>query len=208
MGYRLLRVNHYSLKQQPLHGHTTPGSCMTIRIRGLPAPFGISKPIAERVTTAFAGTPVVHGREPVPPSGAVHRSTHHPLGTGCRQRQARREHQRRGTRAQYHSLAKVVLRRGGYQPVRTRSCVKEKCSFKSKGMVNPVVIPKCVARSSRNCCEEVTGGTSLVHHEAVEMAREVARGACPRDLLHAQEYPVLDGLPEIGEGGILGPGPR
>ena len=41
------------------------------------------------------------------------------------------------------------------------SCVKEKCSFKSKGMVNPVVIRRCVAKSSRNCCEEVTGGTSL-----------------------------------------------
>ena len=37
--------------------------------------------------------------------------------------------------------------------------MKEKCSFKSKGMVNPVVIR--VARLSRNCCEEVTGGTSL-----------------------------------------------
>ena len=113
---------------------------------------------------------VVHVREPVPHSGAVHRSTHHPLGTGCRQPQARREHQRRGTRAQY-------------------CCVKEKCSFESKGMVNPVVIPKCVARSSRNCCEEVTGGTSLVHHEAVEMAREAAGDAFPRDLLHAQRVP-------------------
>ena len=39
--------------------------------------------------------------------------------------------------------------------------MKEKCSFKSKGMVNPVVIRRCVARSSMNCCEEVTGGTSL-----------------------------------------------
>ena len=162
---------------------------MTIRIRGLPASFGISKPIAGRVTTAFAGTPVVYGREPVPPSGAVHRSTHHPLGTGCRQPQARREPQRRGTRAQYHSLAKVVLRRGGYQPVRTRSCLKEKCSFKSKGMVNPMVIPKCVARSSRNCCEEVTSGTSLCTMKQVEMAREAAGGACPRDLLHALRVP-------------------
>ena len=44
--------------------------------------------------------------------------------------------------------------------VRTRSCVKEKCSFKSKGMVNLVVIRRCVAGSSRNYCEEVTGGTS------------------------------------------------
>ena len=30
---------------------------MTVRIRGLPASFGISKPIAGRMTTAFAGTP-------------------------------------------------------------------------------------------------------------------------------------------------------
>ena len=41
---------------------------MTIRIRGLPASFGISKPIAGRMTTA------VHDREPVPQSGAAHRS--------------------------------------------------------------------------------------------------------------------------------------
>ena len=47
---------------------------------------------------------------------------------------------------------------------------------------------------------------SRVHHEAAEMAREVAGGVCPRDLFHAQEYPVLNGLPPIGEGGILGPG--
>ena len=45
--------------------------------------------------------------------------------------------------------------------VRTRSCVTEKCFFKSKGMVNPVVIRRSVARSSRNCCGEVTGGTSM-----------------------------------------------
>ena len=45
-----------------------------------------------------------------------------------------------------------------------------------------------------------------MHHEAVEIAREVAGGACPRDLLHAQEFPVLNGLPPTGEGGILGPG--
>ena len=38
------------------------------------------------------------------------------------------------------------------------------------------------------------------------MAREVAGGARPRDLLHAQEYPVLNGLPPTDEGGILGPG--
>ena len=45
-----------------------------------------------------------------------------------------------------------------------------------------------------------------MHHEAAEMAREVVGGACPQDLLHAQEYPVLNGLPPIGEGAILGPG--
>ena len=39
--------------------------------------------------------------------------------------------------------------------------MKEKCSLRFKGMVNPVVIRRCVAKSSRNCCEEVTGGTSL-----------------------------------------------
>ena len=38
------------------------------------------------------------------------------------------------------------------------------------------------------------------------MAREVAGGARPRDLLHAQEYSILGGLPPMGEGGILGPG--
>ena len=81
---------------------------MTIRIRGLPASFGISK----------RGDPVVHGREPVPHSGAVRLSTHHPLGTGCRQAQARRQPQRRGTRAQHHPLSQVVLRRAGSQPVR------------------------------------------------------------------------------------------
>ena len=88
MGYRFLRVDHNSLKQQPSHGHTTLGSCMTIRIRGLPASFGISK----------RGDRVPSGREPVPHSGAVRLSTHHPLSTGCRQPQARREPQRRGTK--------------------------------------------------------------------------------------------------------------
>ena len=38
---------------------------------------------------------------------------------------------------------------------------KEKRSFKSTGMVTPVVIRRCVARSSRICCEEVTGGRFL-----------------------------------------------
>ena len=38
-------------------GTPPPGSCITIRIREQPAFFGISKPIAWRMTTAFAGTP-------------------------------------------------------------------------------------------------------------------------------------------------------
>ena len=37
--------------------------------------------------------------------------------------------------------------------------MKEKCSFKSTDMVNPVVIRRC--QVIRNCCEEVTCGTSL-----------------------------------------------
>ena len=94
--------------------------------------------------------PIVHGRQPVLHGGVVHRSAHHPFGTGRHQPQARREPQRRGT-SQYHSLAQVLLRRGRTNrcvcwAVRTRSCVKEKCSFKSKGLVNPVVIRRCVAR--------------------------------------------------------------
>ena len=39
--------------------------------------------------------------------------------------------------------------------------MKEKCFFKSTDMVPSMVVRRCVARSSRNCCEEVTGGTSL-----------------------------------------------
>ena len=39
-----------------------------------------------------------------------------------------------------------------------------------------------------------------MHHKAVEMEREVAGGARPRNFLHAEEYPVLDGLLPIGEG--------
>ena len=114
--------------------------------------------------------PVVHGREPVPYSGAVHRSTHHPLGTGCRQPQACCEPQRRGTRAQAPlprpgRPAPRGGRRGTKRCVcwaeRTRSCVKEKCSFKIERDGEPVVIRRCVARLSRNCCEEVTGGMSL-----------------------------------------------
>ena len=52
------------LSHEPLQFEATtitrahPGSCMT-RIRGLPASFGISKPIAERMTTAFAETPSI-----------------------------------------------------------------------------------------------------------------------------------------------------
>ena len=98
------------------------------------------------------GDPVVNGREPVPHSGAVNRSTHHPLGTGCRPVPLPRP----GRPALRVSTNRCVC-----WAVRTRSCVKEKCSFKSKGMVSPVVFRRCVARSSRNCCEEVTGGTSL-----------------------------------------------
>ena len=183
---------------------------MTIRIRGLPASFGISKPIRRAHDDRVRGDPVVHGREPVPYSGAVHRSTHHRLGTSCRQPQARREPSAVAqgpstTLSPRSSCAAGGTNRCVCWAVRTRSCVKEKCSFKSKGVVNPVVFRRCVARSSRNCCEEVTGGTARVHHEAAEMPREVAGGACARDLTHAQECPVLSGLPPKGRGGLLGP---
>ena len=45
-----------------------------------------------------------------------------------------------------------------------------------------------------------------MHHEAVEIERQVAGCACPCHFLHAQEYPVLDGVPPTSEGGIFGPG--
>ena len=44
-----------------------------------------------------------------------------------------------------------------------------------------------------------------MHHEAVEKAREVAGGACLRDLLHAQEYPVLSGLPRRPKSFVFAP---
>ena len=56
-------------------------SCMAIRIRELPAFFGISKPIAWRMTTAFAGTPsftAASQSRTVEPSTAVAAANHKP----------------------------------------------------------------------------------------------------------------------------------
>ena len=83
--------------------------------------------------------------------------------------------------------------------------MKEKSSFESKGMVNPVVVRRSVARSSRNYCEEVTGGTSLCTTKPSKW-HETWLEVLARDLLHAQEQPVLNGLPPVGEGGLLGRG--
>ena len=90
---------------------------MTIKIRGLPASFGISKPIAGRTTTAFAGDPTRGQSRTVGPSTAP----------------------RTSAVAQGSSTApsQVVLRRAGSQPAHLlggtdKNCVKEKCSFKSK----------------------------------------------------------------------------
>ena len=120
---------------------------------------------------------------------------HGPLSTGRRQPQARREPQRHGTRAQHHSLAQGVLRRPRYQTVRLLGSADKELR---EGEVL-LEVRKCVARSSRNCRDV------RVLHETVEVGREVAGGGRPRDLLRAQEHPVLNGLPLMGEGGILGP---
>ena len=112
------RMSHYYLKQQPEHGHTTPGSCMTIRTRGLPASFGISKTNAGRMTTAFAGTPslTAASQSRTGPSTAprttlsAHAAANHkPVVSPSAVAQVP---------STTHSLALVVLRRGGYQPVR------------------------------------------------------------------------------------------
>ena len=78
----------------------------------------------------------------------------------------------------------------------------EKCFFKSKGTMNPVVIRSCVARSSRNCCEEVTSGTSLCtmklpkwHERWLEV---LARATSSTHKSTCRQW--------SGEGGILGPG--
>ena len=126
-----------------------PGSCMTIRIRGLPALFGFSKPIAGGMTTAFAGTPLFTAASQsrtVGPSTAP-RTT---LSV-----QAADNHKPVITPALWHKGPAPLPRQGRPAPqegpnlrvcwaVRTRSCVKEKCSFKSKWMVNPVMIRRCV----------------------------------------------------------------
>ena len=67
--------------------------------------------------------------------------------------------------------------------VRTRSSVKEQCSLRLRGMMKPVVIRRYVARSLRNCCEEVTGGTSLCmkpskwHERWLEVVARATRSA-------------------------------
>ena len=175
------------------------------RIRGLRASFGISKPIAGRMMTAFAGTPsftAASQSRTVGPSTAPH--------TTLSARAAANHKPVVNPSAVAAPLPRSSCAAGGANrrvswAVRTRSCVREKCSFKSKRMVNPLV-----PQVRRQVIEELLWGSHWrnvdVHHEAVEMAREVAGGACPRDLLHAQEYPVFDGLPPTSEGGILGQG--
>ena len=94
-----------------------PRSCMTIRIRGLPASFGISKPIAGRMTTAFAGTrrsrprasptqkePSTAPRTTLSPrTAANHKPVVNPSAVAQGPSTAR---------------SQVVLRRAGSQPVR------------------------------------------------------------------------------------------
>ena len=130
-------------------------TCTTIRSRGLPAPFGISKPIAGGMTTAFAGDP--RRSRPASQFRTVAPSTAPRTTLSARaaaNQQARRELQRRGTQG------RVPLPRPGRPAPRGRepdgasvgrygqgARVKEKCSFKSKWM-NSVVICSCVARST------------------------------------------------------------
>ena len=140
------------------------------------------------------GDLVVHGCEPVAHNGAVHCS--HPLGTG-----------RRGTRTQYHSLAQVVLRCGGYQPLRLLGATnQEKCSFKSKRMMNPVTIRRCGARSSVNCCEEVTGGTSLCTMKPSKWNGTRGGWRCSPAPLPPRTRVPCPRLQPTGEGGFLGVG--
>ena len=159
---------------------------MAIKIRGLIAPFGIWKPIARSMTTALVGTLSFTAASQSRTVGPRH---------GCRQPQARRE--------------PSAVAQGTNQcvcwEVRTRSCANQKCSFKSKSDGEPRGDPQV----RRQVIEELLCESHPcvpVHLEAVEKAREVAGDACPRDLLHAQEHPVLNDLPPIGGGGILKPG--
>ena len=84
--------------------------------------------------------------------------------------------------------------------------MKEKSSFESKGMVNPVVIRRCIARSSRNCFQEVTGGTSLCttkpskwHERWLEVLARATSSTHKSTL--CPQWSATE-----GEGGILGPG--
>ena len=78
--------------------------------------------------------------------------------------------------------------------------------------ITPSARASCAAEGTKRCvCWAVRTRSSVKEKcsltpAAVEVAREVAGGGRPRDLLRAQEHPVLNGLPPIGEGGILGPG--
>ena len=73
-----------------------------------------------------------------------------------------------------------------------------------------VALERRVVDPTGSVIEELLRGSHWrdvpVHHQAVEVAREVAGGGRPRDLLRAQEHPVLNSLPPIAGGGILGPG--
>ena len=113
-------AHHCSLLQQPLHGHTTPGSCMTIRIRELPASFAISKPIAGRMTTAFAGTPSFTAASQSRTVATAPRTTLSARAAANHKPVVNPSVVAQGLK--HHSLAQVVLRRGGgeegYQTVR------------------------------------------------------------------------------------------
>ena len=166
MGYRFLRVDHFSLKQQPLHGHTTrvlhdDQDQRAARI------FGISKPIAGRMTTAFAGTPSFTAgsqSRTVEPStaprttlsaraAANHKPVVHP--------------QRRGTKAQVPlPRPSRPAPRGGTNrwvcwAVRTGSFVEEKCSLQVERGGEPRGDPQV----RRQFIEELL--YVPVHHDAV-----------------------------------------
>ena len=87
---------------------------MTVRIRGLPASFGISKPIAGRMTTAFAGTPSFTARSQsrtVGPSTAP-RTTLSARADANHKPVVNVHASAVAQGPQHHSLAQVVLRRG------------------------------------------------------------------------------------------------
>ena len=73
MGYWFLRMNHYSLKQQPLHGHTTR-VLHDGQDQRAARTFRDLENDRRAHDDRVRGDPVVR-REPVPHSGAIHWST-------------------------------------------------------------------------------------------------------------------------------------